>query len=226
LAYPLIGQTVQLEVSDGYFMGKYTARIQDMEKTRLFIDMPLKANAKSPTRIDDGVEVLVRYRAADGAQCSFITTVTGREVRNIPLLSLNRPKLSDIHRQQRREFLRVPLTVPINIVFMDSETKNIITCTAHGVDVSGGGLAMRVKKDIGIRANDVVGFSFRLPLDGNGFDITGKGRVIRVGQPDEMNGLKVVSMKYFEISETDRQRIVQFSFKSQIAMREKGVLGT
>lgn len=207
-------------------MGKYTAKMQDMEKTRLFIDMPFKANAANPTRIEDGVQVLVRYRSGDGAQCSFITRVSGREVRNIPLLMLERPKLSDIHRQQRREFLRVPLTVGIDVLYVDSETKQIVSTKVYGLDISGGGIAFRIKKEFGIRAQDVIGFDFILPLEGKGYPITGKGRVIRVGQPDEKTGLKTVSLKYFEIAEAERQRIVQYTFKSQISMREKGVLGS
>ncbi|HEU4964706.1 MAG TPA: flagellar brake domain-containing protein [Bacilli bacterium] len=222
----MIGQTVHLEVTDGYFTGKYTAKLQDMEKTRLFIDMPFKPNAASPTRIDDGVEVLVRYRSADGTQCSFYANVMGREVRNIPLLSLSRPKLSEIHRQQRREFLRVPLSVPIDIVYMDSETKQIVSCATYGSDISGGGLAFRIKREYNIRANDIIGFNFTMPLEGKKYPITGKGRVIRVGQTDEQSGMKVISLKYFEINESDRQRIVQYTFKAQISMRDKGVLNS
>lgn len=223
VAYPVIGQSVHIEISEGYFEGHYVARVQDLEKSALYIDIPLKPGSEHPTLLPAGTPIFVRYRASDGSQCSFFSKVTGREVRQIPLLSVQKPAFSEIHRQQRREFLRVPLSVKLDLVFMDSETKEIITSPAHGQDISGGGIAFRVKKELGIRANDIIGFSFRLPVDGKGYDIVGKARVIRVGQPTE-NGLKSVSLKYFEIKEPDRQRIVQYTFKKQIEMREKGAL--
>ncbi|MGZ4031304.1 MAG: flagellar brake protein [Tumebacillaceae bacterium] len=223
MAYPIIGQSVHIEISEGYFEGRYAARVQDLEKNHIFIDIPLKPGSENPTLLPSGTSIFVRYRSPDGAQCSFFTKVTGREVRNIPLLSIQKPLLSEIHRQQRREFLRVPLFCKLDIVYMDSETKQIITSIAHGQDISGGGIAFRVKKELGVRANDIIGFSFRLPVDGKEYDIVGKARVIRVSQPNE-SGLKSVSLKYFEIKEPDRQRIVQYTFKKQIQMREKGVL--
>ena len=223
MAYPVIGQNIQLEVSDGSFIGRYSARVQDMEKMSFHIDMPLRPESKSTTSLPDGTTVLIRYRAVDGALCSFATTVIGREYKPIPMLVLKRPNYSQIHRQQRREFLRVPLSLSVNLVYMDSETKQIITAQVPGHDISGGGISFLIKRDVPMQANDIIGFSFRLPVDGRGFEITGKARVIRIGAPNEA-GSRVVSLKYFELSEPDRQRIIQYSFKRQIEMREKGVL--
>jgi c-di-GMP-binding flagellar brake protein YcgR len=225
LAYPVIGQNVQLEITEGHLAGRYASRIQDLEKTKVFIDYPLKTGAQVPTTLAQGQQVLVRYRSVDGAQCSFMTRVIGRDVRQIPLLSLHKPHISEIHRMQRREFLRVPITALFDIVFMDSATKGIISSQAYGVDISGGGLAFRVKKDSPIAAGDIIGFKFQLPApEGQkAHEVVAKARVIRVSPPRE-NDLKLVSLKYFEINEGDRQRIVQYSFKRQIQMREKGVL--
>jgi len=47
--------------------------------------------------------------------------------------------------------------------------------------------------------------------------------VIRIAPPNEA-GTKLVSLRFFELSEQDRQRIIQYSFKRQIELREKGVL--
>lgn len=224
MAYPIIGQSLQIEISEGYFAGHYAARVQDQEKTAFFIEIPLRPGAEKPTLLPPGTPIFVRYRAPDGAQCSFFSSVTGREVRQIPLLKIQKPGLTEIHRQQRREFLRVPLSAKLDIVFMDSETKQIVTSVAHGMDISGGGIAFRVKKELGVRANDIIGFTFVLPVEGRGYEIVAKARVLRVGQTQD-NGLKPVSLKYFEIKEADRQRVVQYTFKRQLEMREKGVLG-
>lgn len=203
-------------------MGRYAARVQDIEKTKLFIEMPLRQGAKVPSQFPQGLAVLIRYRAVDGAQCTFTTRVLGRDVRQIPLLALHRPRLSEIHRQQRREFLRVPISSPFDIVYMNSETKEIVSAQAHGQDISGGGFAFRVTKNLSIRAGDIVGFRVVIPHEA-GPEIVGKARVIRVGHPSGELELKSVSLKYFEIREADRQRIVQYSFKRQIEIRDKGV---
>jgi c-di-GMP-binding flagellar brake protein YcgR len=222
LAYPVIGQTITLEISDGYFAGRYKARVQDMEKDKIFIDLPLKPGSKLPTNLPTGQTVLVQYRAADGAQCSFQTEVTGRDRRQIPLLSLQKPEYSCVHRQQRREFLRVPIAVTFHLIFLDSETREIVNADGQGYDISGGGLSFRVKKDLPIRNGDLIGFRFLLPLEGKSYEIIGKARAIRIS-PVDRNGWKLVSLKYTEIQESDRQRIIQYSFKRQIEMREKGL---
>jgi c-di-GMP-binding flagellar brake protein YcgR len=217
----VIGQSIQLEVIDGRHAGRYTARVQDLERTKLFIEIPLKANSTQPSPLPEGQSVLIWYRAADGAQCSFTTTVMGRETRNIPLLAVKKPAYSEIHRQQRREFLRVPISVPMSLVFMNASTKEIVTAQATGNDISGGGLSFICKKELPISKEDIIGFQFQMPIDGKKHDIVGKARVIRVGQAREAS-LQLVSLKFFEVNEQDRQRIVQYTFKRQLEMREKG----
>lgn len=223
MAYPVIGQNIQLEVSDGYFAGRYTARVQDMDKVSFHIELPMRSEAKVPTALPDGTAVHIRYRAVDGALCSFATKVIGRVEKPIHMLILKRPGYSQIHRQQRREFLRVSLATTLNLVYMDSQSKQIITTTASGNDISGGGISFRIKQELPLQANDIIGFTFRMPLDGKGYEITGKARVIRIAPPNEA-GTKLVSLRFFELTEQDRQRIIQYSFKRQIELREKGVL--
>jgi c-di-GMP-binding flagellar brake protein YcgR len=209
---------------EGHYTGRYNARVQDSEKTTIFIEMPLKQDARNPTVLPDGTEVMVRYRSVDGALCSFHTQVKGRENRGIPLLGLVRPKLSDIHRQQRREYLRVPISATFDLVYMEYQTNRIITATVQGIDISGGGVAWKVEKDLPIQANDVIGFRFVLVMDGKGQEIMGKARVIRVSLPNEL-GFKTVSCKFIELTDADRQKVIQYSFKRQLEMREKGILG-
>jgi c-di-GMP-binding flagellar brake protein YcgR len=224
MAFPVIGQKINIEVKDGPYEGRYSVRVQDMEKTKIFVELPMRPDAKSPTLLPEKLTIVVRYRAVDGAQCSFVTKVLGREKRNIELLGLEKPKYDDIHRQQRREFLRVPFHLDLDLVYMDSVTKNIITAKARGQDISGGGLSFAIPADLPMQANDIIGFRFRMNLEGKGYDIVGKARVIRIAPPNDSE-VRVVSLKYFELNETDRQLIVQYSFKRQIEMREKGVLG-
>ncbi|MGB8955995.1 MAG: flagellar brake domain-containing protein [Tumebacillaceae bacterium] len=223
MAYPVIGQNIQLEVSDGYYTGRYSARVQDMEKASFHIELPMRSESKVPTSLPDGTAVHIRYRAVDGALCSFATTVIGRLDKPIKMLILKRPGYSQIHRQQRREFLRVPLAATLDLVYMDSQSKQIITTKALGSDISGGGISFCIKQGLPLQANDIIGFSFSLPIEGKGYGITGKARVIRIAPPNEA-GNKMVSLKFFELSEPDRQRIIQYSFKRQIELREKGVL--
>lgn len=213
-----------MEVADGRYLGRYNAKVQDMDKNQFFIDVPLRQGAMMPSTLPESLTVMVRYRAVDGALCSFPTQVLGSEVRGIPLIALRRPKISQVHRQQRREFLRVPIQTTFELVYMEYYTKKIITAQAAGVDISGGGLAFRVDADLQMLPNDIIGFRFRLPGDETGREVVAKARVIRVAPPQESR-TKVVSLKFWEIQESDRQRIVQYSFKRQIEMREKGLLG-
>ncbi|TCP59401.1 c-di-GMP-binding flagellar brake protein YcgR [Tumebacillus sp. BK434] len=223
MAYPVIGQAITLEIADGYFSGRYQARVQDMETNSLFIDIPLKHGSKYPTNLPTGQQVLVQYRTTDGALCTFQSAVQGRDVRQISLLQLHKPESSQIRRFQRREFLRVPILATFHLVFVDSESKEVLTADANGCDISGGGLSLRVRQELPVRRDDIIGFRFQLPLEGRTHEIVGKARVIRVA-PVDSNGWKLVSLKYFEIQERERQRIVQYSFHRQIELREKGLL--
>ncbi|WP_157729475.1 flagellar brake protein [Tumebacillus algifaecis] len=222
MAYPDIGQTITLVITDGYYEGRYQARVQDMEEDGIFIEIPLKPGAIMPTNLPTEQSALVQYRAADGALCTFQTEVQGRDVRQIPLLKLLKPDEEHIYRQQRREFLRVPIMATFQLIFVDNETKEIINADAYGYDISGGGLSLRVQHDLPMRSEDIIGFRFRLPLESMTHEIVGKARVIRIA-PQDRHGYKLVSLKYYELSERDRQRIIQYSFRRQIELRDKGL---
>ncbi|UOF89749.1 PilZ domain-containing protein [Fodinisporobacter ferrooxydans] len=221
MALPRVGQTVFLDVRSGPLAGRYQCRVVDHGQSTLSIETPLRLNSTVPVTFDVGIDFEVVYRALDGAECRFFSNVVKRVVKEIPVLEIYKPKMSAITRIQRREYLRVPINIPVELAFLDSYTKRPVTCKGMSKDISGGGLAFTVESSISVHAEDVIGFRFTIPIDGSMTEVLGKGIVLRVLDLSEKNVKKVISVRFFDISDQNRQRIVRFTFQRQIEISKK-----
>ncbi len=79
------------------------------------------------------------------------------------------------------------------------------------VDLSGSGLAL--KGELGLKPGQSVIMSLQLP-DAPGRPILAVGRVVRVG-PAQDQDFPTTAVRFAEISETDRERIVRYTFHKQ-----------
>jgi|GEM_PF-1339967 hypothetical protein len=79
------------------------------------------------------------------------------------------------------------------------------------LDLSGSGLAL--KGDLGLKAGQSVIMSLQLP-DAPGRPILAVGEVVRVG-PAEGQTQPATAVRFVEISEIDRERIVRYTFQKQ-----------
>lgn len=222
MSLPEADQPVIIEISSGVHAGTYQTRITQLRSSSIHTETPINITTRLPHHFERGTRIVAHYSVLDGVPCSFQSMVLGSDSSTGLIISM--PSEDNIVRQQRREFVRVPFSGSVDIVYMHPETKEILRATCTIRDVSAGGMRFAIPSSFPIRKGDAIGMSFNVPMDGGQQHLIHvKGWILRltgmIGQADR----KLCSVKYFELTNADQQRLVQFAFKRQIEMKERTV---
>ena len=191
---PSIGQAVHVIAPSG---ASLDARVQDSAPATLFLwldRVPNDVLAEKP--------VSVEFTNTRGV-CRIAGTahVAGGE------LALRVDATGTIELIQRRDYVRVEAFVPVT--YQPAGTDGW-TATAYTLDVSGGGFQIAAAE--GLRLGDMMSFTLEL---GEGEDpVTAVAGVVREG------GDGAFGMRFVEILERDRQRLVRWVFTRERLARQ------
>ncbi|MCL6515588.1 PilZ domain-containing protein [Alicyclobacillus sp.] len=210
---PSIGQTVRIRLRDGA-QEYYQSRLVEMADRNLFIEVPLHPSGKGALDAATTPHLWVEYNGQDGALRRFHTRVLDVVDMPMPLWRLEMPQPEGIIREQRREFVRVSADLDIRLtVPLESGPQQV---TVHAYDISGGGLAVWLPRTVIVHPGMTVEAQFTLPKPE--FPVTARCSVIRVGDRNE-RGMALASMKFEDLKESIRQRIIQYTFWRQLRTR-------
>lgn len=207
---PKIGQSLDIRLSE-HSRDVYHSRLVEATSDHLFIDLPV--HVKERTNAPASPTCWVGFNSADGAVCRFMATLLSTEQMPATVWRITKPRMSDVLRDQRREFVRVPADLPVRLKY--SAESGIKHADVHTRDVSGGGLSILLPKAVFIRAGMMIDVNFSLP--NGGFPVNLKCFVIRVGERNDF-GIAHCSLQFIDIQEPIRQRIIQFVFWRQRKM--------
>ncbi|MFC4768884.1 flagellar brake protein [Effusibacillus consociatus] len=224
MSMPSAGQFVVLHVSEGIFKGHYHAQIREIKKQWLLIDIPVNTETQIFEPLPEGTKVTVHFSDAKDTPCEFDSIIEANLFKDVHLQVIRKPEKEAIRRKQRREYVRVPASISVELVLMDLETRKIHTIPSITRDISGGGLSLIIRRDSPVKTGDLAGFRFRLNVDGKIHEIIGKTRVLKVSKASDPSARNTCSLKFVEISETNRQTIIQYVYRRQIELRERGWL--
>jgi len=105
-------------------------------------------------------------------------------------------------RIQRRDYIRAPFNLKLVL------TKNNIEVETKTINIGGGGIRFLVKQEL--KTNDIWNFTLYMP---DGTIAKGKGRVLY----SFLQGMMIISViKFVDISETDRNRIIKKCFEEEV----------
>lgn len=182
-------------------------------KRRALISVPYLDGVGVPLRVGTDVSVIL---PDDSAIWTVSGRIVGRELEPVPALSIE--LIGKAIRAQRREFVRIPCLLDVDIAWSDSSGGHSQRVTA--VDISGGGLALRLRSgDVPSSGTDLR-VSFELPPSGDRFVL--KSRAVRVH--GSATGGWFVGVAFGAMPTADSDRIVQYCFKKQRELIAKGVL--
>lgn len=227
-----INGKVEIRMEDG----DYKSIIQDVTDQYIAISIPTKEGSYVPLRPGEKVEVIYYF---EKELYKFITVIIGRRIDRIPILLLSIPdKLEKI---QRRRHVRIPVVVPIKYAKMNSKveleykkyqngvqlntrlnftsTGMMLNISSKGImlDISGGGVRVNMKDDLSYE-NFVL---IALPLEDEDFIV--KSKVVRV--ENQNDGQKVYGLRFIDLDEKDRDKIVKYIFKLMRDQRKKASEG-
>lgn len=192
---------------------KYKSKVVDIGEDYVMIDYPTHIETGRTAFIIDGSTLLVTFVDQNKISYAFKTEVCGRLNKGIPMLKLSYPGDEQLYKIQRREFVRVETAIDVAV-----KTEEGFSQFA-AEDLSAGGIALNIPRDIPFAEEDVVKLIIVLPFMNKDIKyVHTNAKVIRIW---EKNGRTIGSLKFEDIEAVDRQYIIRFSFERQLQMRNR-----
>jgi c-di-GMP-binding flagellar brake protein YcgR len=130
-------------------------------------------------------------------------------------------KPDSIKRVQNREFVRVSIVIEVLITYLNKNgVKEEIWCKTR--DISGGGMMVAIGKPNPLERNAKIEIEFTI----NEHLIKAEGLIVWNDWELDSNGIEknLVGMKFTNITEQNRKRIIKCVYQRQIELRRKGLL--
>jgi c-di-GMP-binding flagellar brake protein YcgR len=146
---------------------------------------------------------------------TFQSTYADKKMNPLPIWIVTTP--INIEKSQQRSFVRFDVALPVLVEYVLNNTDNEVTSfKLITKDLSGGGLQVISNKRI------KVGKSVQVTLDIPGYGVFQMdGQVVRVDQPQEERQLFWVSIKFLNIPNSMRDKIIRFIVRRQLEQRQK-----
>ncbi|HEX2999087.1 MAG TPA: PilZ domain-containing protein, partial [Armatimonadota bacterium] len=203
---------------------RYPTRIESVDAAEFTLAVP--ADGPAPTGMRPGKGVMIQMDSEQGP-IQFRTWVLACRMEDIPLIVLAWPETCE--RCQRREFVRVPLRIPVRLTFAEENGPGL-RFEARTTDISGGGLhlVLSIAPSQSLKVGQSVSVVLYLPDDAA--PVTAEGSVVRVRRtvraPEEKSPAEVfdIGIELHQVKEQERNRICRQVYARQIELRQKGLL--
>jgi|GEM_PF-6002642 len=209
---PIIGQVLRISFPDRPGDGEYKATVIAFDVEAIITTIPMSKTSSAQTTAFSFVRerpIVVRYHGPDGAIVFFPTRIKTLSV-DPPQLEIYLAKPEDIHREQRRQYVRVPVSLPIRIETYAHGAAKLYDLEMR--DLSGGGLSILLPPKISLSVGEDLRARFTLPNRNIFIDV--KCQVVRISDRNEFN-YAVASAQFIDITEVIRQKIIQYTFVRQ-----------
>ncbi|MEN6413172.1 MAG: flagellar brake domain-containing protein [Veillonellales bacterium] len=193
---------------------QYHSRIEDITPTTIILAMPMDKSV--PVLLSPGT-VFFGKAIDNGAVYHFTSTFIDKKILPLPVWIASPPR--DIRKIQQRAFVRIDAVLPVNIEIEDEAEENSVRLLqVFTRDISGGGIQAICKEPL------KLGSQLRLQIDIPEFGrVETIGKVVRMEQPQDLRNLFWISIKFIDIPEGIRRKIIKFIFKKQLEHRQKGL---
>lgn len=212
-----LGHKINIKRIKSKANGVYPSQILDiLDDEIIIVSGPLHKRDIVLLNKDEIVEV--SYIIEDKGKYSFRAKVLDRDNSKIYRLKLKR--ISDVNRVQLRRFYRLEVDVPVKKEFVIEEDgkRRIIEENCRSQNISGGGI--KLYSNYEHKIGDQVLCSFFI----NNHQIVAMGEVVRIEEVDIFYYKYGIGVKFVELNEEDRDRIISFIFQKQRELRNKGLI--
>lgn len=214
---PKINQILNLQVNsidEEEAKQEYKARISDITAEYIQMEVPMNEATGRLKKLFAGDELSLFFLTDGGVKNYFTSIVLGFREDVIRTVLIRKPDPEAITKIQRRSFLRVPAELEIAVKLTEQ-----VRFVAMTDDVSGGGISMVCEGELPIQVGNQLSCWLLIPLKNNKVDHSPfKGEVVRV-KPLE-TGRQQVMLRFSEISDKERQKIIRYCFDRQLDIRK------
>lgn len=212
--YLKIDQKVIIRTPDRPFLGDFPSRVDAIDEQTITLYAPIDREGNLPVKAGE----LIAVDFFDNiAMYSFESEITGIiSDSHVPLIVINRP--SEIKKIQRREFVRVAASLPVAVTRPAISGNTIeMTFETTSIDISGSGIL--ITSPVKIKEGEHLRLKITLPDQ----EVETEGTVIRT-LPNPSSQSYPVGIRYENIPEYLRDRIIAFVFDRQLELRKLGLL--
>ena len=199
------------EVEDSVI--EFKSRVADENDDSLIIEFPIDTVTGKVKRLHVGDALAAHFITTTGVKHFFETHVTDVMLGEFPLVELARPSKDDMTSMQRRNFFRV--MIEVDIAVRNENGQQFVFKTD---DIGGGGVSFIIDRNEHFDAAEKLECWVLLPHRNGMIEHSHFiGEVLRLKVLE--TGRKIVMLKFHEIIEPERQRIIRFLFEKQIELR-------
>ncbi|RPF55754.1 flagellar brake protein [Aquisalibacillus elongatus] len=217
-----IGQRLSIETfKDGEVDEQFQCRIVEVSQKTIYIDYPVNERTGRSSLFLDGSEFKVSYVHEDGNVYTFSSEVMERKKIKIPVLAIHKPNPKDIRKIQRREYVRVDVSLDVAIHPYTEELNPLMTRT---IDISGGGVAVVGDGgQLNYQPGDQMKITLVLPFSSTHYNyLLTDVEVVRciMGSGNEPSK---ITYKFVNITDQNREKIIKYCFEKQLENRRKTI---
>ncbi|WP_240413896.1 flagellar brake protein [Paenibacillus periandrae] len=193
---------------------EYKSRIADQDDNSIFMEIPINEKTGRLKKLYIGDELSAYFILDGGVKNYFTTSVLGFTDDVIRLVQIRKPAPESITKIQRRSFLRVPAELEMAVKYSDQ-----LQFIAVTDDVGGGGISFLCDGYIPLAAQQMVScWLLANYKNGQIEHIPFKGEMVRIKMLE--SGRQQVMMRFAEITDRDRQKIIRYCFERQLEFRK------
>ena len=218
MSLPKIGQVIYMYAEHGQSgeINEYKTRLVDENDHELLFDFPVNVSKNESSYIGISKKVRVEY-IRSGVPYFFESTILRHINRNVHLMVIPKPELTELQQIQRRNFFRIEIDVDLAVEKTDL-TKKIFRTD----DIGGGGISFIAGPSDVFEKGETLQCWIVLPHKNGSIEHANfNAEIVRV--KEEENGHKIIMLRYLDIPEIERQRIIRFSFAKQIELKDKSI---
>ncbi|MGM8213988.1 flagellar brake protein [Bacillaceae bacterium W0354] len=217
----VVGMRITIEtLQNGIIQERFSSKLVEITKQKLYIDYPINEKTGKTALLIDGSEIQVSFIAQDGNIYKYHTHITGRKMlNNLRVLLVKRPTKDQLHKIQRREYVRIDVALDVALYPLDESKCPLITRTR---DISGGGMAVEAFDKLDeYESGDEMEVTIVLPFDSNDYTyIKATAQVIRCIYNDKSSKTGIITYKFTKIDDQLREKIIKFCFVKQLEIRK------
>lgn len=213
-----VGEPLYLEPLFSDKKDKYRCKVCEVKGERLYIDYPSNETTNRTEYFFDGTQFKASFVDKEKNVYTFRTELLGRKIEKIPVLIIASPKEEEIHKVQRREFVRVETLLDTAV---KNENDSCPPFNSVVLDLSAGGMLLSLPVRHKVSKGDVLDCLVVLPMQsGEKIYLELKCNVLRILDGHTPNRQRA-SLQFEKIPPKVRQHIVRFCFEQQLLMKKK-----
>ncbi|WP_062104791.1 flagellar brake protein [Bacillus niameyensis] len=214
-----VGMELILELSHNDQTEQLRSKVSDFTDNMLLISYPVSIESNRIVYLPNGEHLFASFSDKNtGATYLFKTKIINRFNKQIPMLALALPNEQDLMKIQRRQFVRVKTAIDISLDFPERNTQ-LPTITD---DLSGGGCAVVIPEHSPIVRGDFGRACIVLPFQDHHYKYLNLD--CRITRRFERNKIHLLSVQFLNLTNTEQQQLIRYTFDKQLQYRKKGIL--